>query len=148
MTCNRMLRNLSWASEMEKARSLLEQISLLRSFLTLFTHSSPPDPHHLSLFFAATTLLPLHGRGLTPTLFPSIKRAQNSRSSRHLLPKHRPPDPPGEPYPLPFGPEEKEGWKFPGRGSATVVGSQTKASRFKKGMNFPVSLSEPQSDEQ
>jgi hypothetical protein len=53
-----MLRKRSCAALMEKARSRQELISRRCSFRTLFTAASC-----LGLFLA-TTLLPLHGRGL------------------------------------------------------------------------------------
>lgn len=67
-TCRRILRNLSWASLIVKARSLLELISRRWSFLTLLT--KPSTPPIRGRFLAATTLRPLHGRGLADILLP------------------------------------------------------------------------------
>lgn len=65
-TTKRILRNLSWAVLMLKARSFLEEISRLWSFLTLLT-----NPSTRALFFA-TILLPQHGLGLADILLPSM----------------------------------------------------------------------------
>lgn len=67
-TCKQMLRNRSWASLMLKARSRLEEISLLWSFFTLLTKPSRPPRGR----FFATTRRPQHGLGLAVILRPSM----------------------------------------------------------------------------
>ena len=63
-SCKRILRNLSWASLMLKARSRFELISRLWSFLTLLTNPSTApkwwwDPHSILRLCQTPTLLPL-----------------------------------------------------------------------------------------
>lgn len=78
-----MLRNRSWASVMEKARSRLELISRLWSFLTLFMNPSGPLHHHRGFFLAATTRRPLQGR--TQTRFPSISPERLSHAPKRTM---------------------------------------------------------------
>lgn len=71
-----MLRNLSCASVMEKARSRLELISRRWSFLTLLTNPST----RRGLFFA-TTRRPQHGRGLTVIRLPPPSISQRAKET-------------------------------------------------------------------
>lgn len=68
-TTRRILRNLSWAVLIEKARSKRDEISRRWSFLTLLTNPSGRD------LFWATTLLPLQGLGFAMILLPSINKS-------------------------------------------------------------------------
>lgn len=77
-----MLRNLSWALLMLKARSLLERISRLCNFFTLFTNTSPRG------LFLATTLRPEHGLGLADILLPSINIPHHYRRRRQHQQQH------------------------------------------------------------
>lgn len=65
-TIKRILRNLSWALLILKARSRLEEISRLCNFLTVLT-----NPLVRGLFFA-NILLPEQGLGFADILLPSI----------------------------------------------------------------------------
>lgn len=75
-TIKRMLRNLSWALVIVKARSGLEEISRLWSFLTLFRNAL------VGVLFLAITRRPEQGRGVADILLPSIALAYRTMAMK------------------------------------------------------------------